>query len=126
MTTKNINTPKHKSHLAKLGVKQRGHEKVTKIPVTVEITDKRIPKPEWLRVKAPTSEKVRKLKSLLREQKLHTVCEEASCPNLTECFDGGTATFMIMGEICTQANLKLAYNKSKQNGLETNSFRFSV
>lgn len=102
MTTKNLNTPQQKSHLAKLGVKQRGHEKVTKIPVTVELTDKRIPKPEWLRVKAPTSAKVRKLKSLLREQKLHTVCEEASCPNLTECFDGGTATFMIMGDVCTR------------------------
>ena len=98
--------PKNKSHLAKLGVKQRGHDKVTKIPVTFktmgEITGSRIPKPKWLRVKASTSEKVRELKSLLREQNLHTVCEEAACPNLTECFTGGTATFMIMGDVCTR------------------------
>ncbi len=97
---------KNKSHLAKLGVKQRGHKKVTKIPVTFktmgEITGSRIPKPEWLRVKAPTTGEVRALKSLLREQKLHTVCEEASCPNLTECFTSGTATFMIMGDVCTR------------------------
>lgn len=106
MTTKNSNTSQPKSHVAKLGVKQRGHEKVTKIPITFkaldEITRERIPKPKWLRVKAPTTEKVRELKSLLREQKLHTVCEEASCPNLTECFSGGTATFMIMGDVCTR------------------------
>jgi lipoic acid synthetase len=55
-----------------------------------------------LRVKAPTSLEVRELKKILREQKLHTVCEEASCPNLTECFNGGTATFMIMGDVCTR------------------------
>ncbi|QMU61633.1 MAG: lipoyl synthase [Gammaproteobacteria bacterium] len=106
MTAKNSNTSQSKSHVAKLGVKQRGHEKVTKIPISFksldEITRKRIPKPKWLHVKAPTSAKVRELKSLLREQKLNTVCEEASCPNLTECFDGGTATFMIMGDVCTR------------------------
>jgi len=106
MTVKNSNTSQPKSHIAKLGVKQRGHEKVTKIPISFkpldEITRERIPKPKWLRVKAPTTAKVRELKSLLREQKLHTVCEEASCPNLTECFSGGTATFMIMGDVCTR------------------------
>lgn len=106
MTTKLPRTPQSKSHLAKLGVKQRGHEKVTKIPISFksleEIKQPRIPKPKWLRVKAPTSSEVRALKSLLREQKLHTVCEEASCPNLTECFSGGTATFMIMGDVCTR------------------------
>ena len=90
------------SHLAKLGVKQRGHEKVTKIPVRIETTTTRVQKPDWLRVKAPISSKVRVLKSLLREQKLHTVCEEAACPNLTECFGNGTATFMIMGDVCTR------------------------
>jgi len=102
MTTKNINTPQQKSHQAKLGVKQRGLEKVTKIPVTIETTQTRVPKPEWLRVKAPTSAKVRELKAVLREQKLNTVCEEASCPNLAECFSAGTATFMIMGDVCTR------------------------
>ena len=106
MTTKKKTTPNSKSHLAKLGVKQRGHEKVTKIPITFkpldEITQPRIPKPKWLRVKAPISGEVRALKKLLRDQKLHTVCEEAACPNLTECFSGGTATFMIMGDVCTR------------------------
>lgn len=106
MASKTPNTSQPKSHLAKLGVKQRGDKKVTKIPIEFktldEISKKRIPKPNWLRVKAPSTAKVRELKSLLREQKLHTVCEEASCPNLTECFSGGTATFMIMGDVCTR------------------------
>jgi len=102
MKTKTSLPTKNKSHLAKLGIKQRGHEKVTKIPVTVDLTSTRLPKPSWLRVKAPTTEEVRKLKGLLRDQKLHTVCEEAACPNLTECFGKGTATFMIMGDVCTR------------------------
>lgn len=59
-------------------------------------------KPKWIRAKAPTSPEAQRVKSLLREHKLHTVCEEASCPNLGECFSHGTATFMIMGDICTR------------------------
>ncbi len=59
-------------------------------------------KPDWLRVRAPSDPKVLALKELLREHKLHSVCEEASCPNLTECFSHGTATFMIMGDKCTR------------------------
>ncbi len=59
-------------------------------------------KPEWIRAQAPTSPRVMRLRTLLREQRLHTVCEEASCPNLGECFANGTATFMIMGNICTR------------------------
>lgn len=106
MASKIPKTSQAKSHVAKLGIKQRGQEKVTKIPIAFkaldEITQQRISKPKWLRVKAPTTAKVRELKGLLREQKLHTVCEEASCPNLTECFNGGTATFMIMGDVCTR------------------------
>lgn len=90
------------THISKLGVKQRGQEKVTKIPVSVDMSFNRIPKPSWIRVKAPLTSKVKELKKLLREQELHTVCEEASCPNLTECFSAGTATFMIMGDICTR------------------------
>ena len=90
-----------KSHLAKLGVKRRGSEKVIRIPVKLEGPVQHLPKPAWLRVRAPTA-KVKALKRLLREQRLHTVCEEASCPNLTECFSHGTATFMIMGDICTR------------------------
>ena len=90
-----------KSHLAKLGVKRRGSEKIIRIPVKLEGSSQHLPKPAWLRVQAPTA-KVKNLKRLLREQELHTVCEEASCPNLTECFSRGTATFMIMGDICTR------------------------
>ena len=59
-------------------------------------------KPNWIRAKAPTDPKVFELKRLLREHSLHTVCEEASCPNLGECFSRGTATFMIMGDTCTR------------------------
>lgn len=59
-------------------------------------------KPPWIRVKAPIGPAVQRLKSVLRAQRLHTVCEEASCPNIGECFSHGTATFMIMGDICTR------------------------
>ena len=59
-------------------------------------------KPPWIRVKAPIGPAVQKLKSVLRARGLHTVCEEASCPNIGECFSHGTATFMIMGDICTR------------------------
>ena len=59
-------------------------------------------KPHWIRARAPTDARVVQIKSLLREQHLHTVCEEASCPNLGECFANGTATFMIMGNLCTR------------------------
>ena len=82
---------------------QRGADKVARIPVKVEPTRGPIArKPPWIRAKAPTSPRVRELKTLLREQNLHTVCEEASCPNLGECFTHGTATFMVMGDLCTR------------------------
>jgi lipoyl synthase len=84
------------------GEKLRGAEKVARIPVKVEKTDTLLRKPEWIRTKIAASPKVKKLKKILREQKLFTVCEEAACPNLGECFGHGTATFMIMGEICTR------------------------
>jgi lipoic acid synthetase len=60
------------------------------------------PKPHWIRVKVPNSPEVTRLKSVLRKKNLHTVCEEAVCPNIGECFNHGTATFMIMGDICTR------------------------
>ena len=82
---------------------QRGAEKVARIPVKVEASmGERLAKPKWLRAKAPTGPRVRELKQLLRAANLHTVCEEASCPNLGECFTHGTATFMIMGDLCTR------------------------
>ncbi|MFP4560698.1 MAG: lipoyl synthase [Thiohalorhabdus sp.] len=59
-------------------------------------------KPRWLRVRSPSDPRVQEIKDILRGHELHTVCEEASCPNLGECFGGGTATFMILGEVCTR------------------------
>jgi lipoic acid synthetase len=63
----------------------------------------RVPKPEWLKVKAPGSPGYLRLKNLMRDLGLHTVCEEARCPNIGECWNHGTATFMILGDVCTRA-----------------------
>jgi lipoic acid synthetase len=63
----------------------------------------REPKPEWLKVRAPGSENYLRLRGIMRELKLHTVCEEAHCPNIGECWHHGTATFMILGDVCTRA-----------------------
>ena len=84
------------------GEKLRGADKVRRIPVKVIPTTDLPAKPDWIRVKIPTSPKIKQLKQQLRYHKLASVCEEASCPNLGECFSNGTATFMIMGEICTR------------------------
>ncbi|MBD2840609.1 lipoyl synthase [Pseudomonas sp. JM0905a] len=84
------------------GVKLRGAEKVARIPVKIIPTEDVPRKPEWIRVPIAASPEVARIKQLLRKHKLHSVCEEASCPNLGECFSGGTATFMIMGDICTR------------------------
>lgn len=82
--------------------KQKGAEKTSRIPIKVVASDP-LPKPEWIRVKAAaTSSRFIEIKQILREHKLHTVCEEASCPNIGECFGKGTATFMIMGDKCTR------------------------
>jgi len=84
------------------GVKLKGADKVARIPIKVVPSVKVQRKPSWIRAKAPTSEVVKQLKNTLRENNLYTVCEEAACPNLGECFSKGTATFMIMGDICTR------------------------
>ena len=84
------------------GEKLRGAEKMARIPVKIEKTVNPLRKPPWIRVKLEAGNKIEKLKETLRENKLHTVCEEASCPNLPECFNRGTATFMIIGDICTR------------------------
>ncbi|MCZ6559659.1 MAG: lipoyl synthase [Gammaproteobacteria bacterium] len=84
------------------GKKISAAEKMARIPVKIEKTVNPLRKPEWIRVKAPTSDAVAKIKRMLRDRSLHTVCEEASCPNLAECFSNGTATFMIMGDVCTR------------------------
>lgn len=84
------------------GVKLRGADKVARIPIKVIPTDELPRKPDWIRVRVPVSPEIDAIKQTLRKHKLHSVCEEASCPNLGECFSGGTATFMIMGDICTR------------------------
>jgi lipoic acid synthetase len=84
------------------GEKLRGAEKVARIPVKVIPTETMPRKPDWIRVRIPSTPRIDEIKQKLRKHRLHTVCEEASCPNLGECFGGGTATFMIMGDICTR------------------------
>ena len=79
----------------------KGASKVSRIPIKIIPSDPKR-KPEWIRAKVPNSPEVMRIKSLLREHQLHTVCEEAACPNLGECFSHGTATFLIMGNICTR------------------------
>jgi len=84
------------------GEKLRGADKVARIPVKVIPTEEMPRKPDWIRVRIGTSAKVEHIKQTLRKHRLSSVCEEASCPNLGECFSGGTATFMILGDICTR------------------------
>jgi lipoic acid synthetase len=83
------------------GVKQKGGAKTARSPIKV-VAAERLRKPEWIRVRAPSSPRFHEIKRILRDHRLHTVCEEASCPNIGECFGKGTATFMIMGDICTR------------------------
>ncbi len=82
--------------------KQKAEAKLSRIPIKVE-RGEALKKPDWIRVKAgsPTT-RFYEIKQILRESNLHTVCEEASCPNIGECFGKGTATFMIMGDKCTR------------------------
>ncbi len=84
------------------GVKLRGADKVRRIPVKVIASDEVLRKPDWIRVRIGANSEVTRIRNILRKRKLASVCEEASCPNLSECFSHGTATFMIMGEICTR------------------------
>lgn len=84
------------------GKKMTAAEKMARIPVKIEPTERPLRKPSWLRVKSPATPAVAELKKILRANRLYTVCEEASCPNIAECFGKGTATFMIMGDICTR------------------------
>ena len=83
------------------GKKQLGGDKIGKSPVQFDEAPK-LRKPSWIRVRIPAGNAVQQLKSKLRENALVTVCEEASCPNIHECFSHGTATFMILGEVCTR------------------------
>jgi len=85
-----------------VGVKQRGAEKTARIPIKIVPLEQKLKKPEWIRAKLPSGERFNEIKAILRSQKLHSVCEEATCPNIGECFSKGTATFMIMGDVCTR------------------------
>ncbi len=91
-----------KENNIKQGVKLKGADKVARIPIKVVPSSSVQRKPAWIRAKAPSGDLVQRLKERLRDNHLHTVCEEAACPNLGECFSKGTATFMIMGDICTR------------------------
>jgi lipoic acid synthetase len=87
------------------GIKHTGAAKTARVFAKYAIkivATERLKKPDWIRVRAPSSPRFNEIKRILREHHLHTVCEEASCPNIGECFSKGTATFMIMGDICTR------------------------
>ena len=86
------------------GVKYRGADKTNRIPVRIAPQQPQdvLRKPAWIRAKFPGTPEVLRLKKILRDNHLNTVCEEASCPNIGECFSNGTATFMILGDICTR------------------------
>jgi lipoyl synthase len=87
------------------GTKMRDADKMAHIPIKVvpSTRESMLRKPDWLRIKLPrSSERIDNIKAALRKHDLHSVCEEASCPNLSECFNHGTATFMILGDICTR------------------------
>ncbi|HMJ87432.1 MAG TPA: lipoyl synthase [Vicinamibacterales bacterium] len=79
----------------------------------------RTPKPDWLKVRAPGSPRYLRLKGLMRELNLHTVCEEAQCPNIGECWNHGTATFMILGDVCTRACSYCAVSHGRPSAVDT-------
>jgi lipoic acid synthetase len=105
------------------GEKLRGLDKVSRIPIKVIPTTEYQRKPDWIRVKVPVSPEVSRIKSMLRERKLSSVCEEAACPNLGECFSNGTATFMIMGDICTRRCPFCDVAHGRPNALDENEPR---
>ena len=82
--------------------KQTGANKTARNPIKIVPLQERLRKPDWIRVKSGSGQGYHDVKRMLREHKLHTVCEEASCPNIGECFGKGTATFMILGDVCTR------------------------
>jgi lipoic acid synthetase len=82
--------------------KQKGEAKTARIPIKIVPAAERLAKPSWIRVRSGNGKRFYEIKDILREHRLHTVCEEASCPNIGECFGKGTATFMILGDLCTR------------------------
>src|SRR5262245_16481594 len=89
------------------------------IKAPLEFVRPRQPKPEWLKVRAPGSEKYLRLKELMRGLHLHTVWEEARCPNIGECWHHGTATFMILGDVCTRACAYCAVSHGRPHEVDT-------
>lgn len=118
MSTESVTPPKRTRRLQQ-GEKLRSADKVERIPVKVIPTETIQRKPEWMRIRLSASPTVQKIKDILREHKMATVCEEAACPNLHECFSHGTATFMIMGEICTRRCPFCDVGHGKPNPLDT-------
>lgn len=97
-----MSTSDNKDFKTNAPIDQKGAAKTARIPIKIAPQTELLRKPAWIRAKSPTHPEVGRLKTLLRAHQLHTVCEEASCPNLGECFSHGTATFMIMGRLCTR------------------------
>ena len=119
MSIESVEPPKRTRRLQQ-GEKLRSADKVERIPVKVIPTVDVQRKPPWMRVRLSASPKVQEIKAILRSHKMATVCEEAACPNLHECFSGGTATFMIMGEICTRRCPFCDVGHGKPNPLDVN------
>jgi len=115
--------PVKRTRRIKQGEKLRDADKVERIPVKVIASDTVLRKPDWIRIKVSHSPEVDRIKKLLRKGSLSTVCEEANCPNLGECFSGGTATFMIMGDICTRRCPFCDVGHGKPNPLDTDEPR---
>ena len=107
------------------GEKLRGADKTARIPIKVEVKprEQRLRKPKWIRASFTGTKAVSDLKHILRQKGLHTVCEEAACPNLGECFGNGTATFMIMGDICTRRCPFCDVGHGRPNPLDQNEPR---
>lgn len=122
-TSKDQQLPVKRSRRPAQGEKLRDADKLEKIPVKVIATDQLLRKPDWIRVRVPASPEVERIKKILRKNGLASVCEEASCPNLGECFSGGTATFMIMGDICTRRCPFCDVGHGKPNPLDPNEPR---
>ncbi|RLA47119.1 MAG: lipoyl synthase [Gammaproteobacteria bacterium] len=111
--------PVKRTRRLRQGEKLRNADKVERIPVKVIPNDTYLRKPPWLRIRLRNAPEVTRIKNILRKNKLATVCEEAACPNLNECFGGGTATFMIMGDICTRRCPFCDVSHGKPNPLNT-------
>ena len=98
-----MNSPSNPPPPAPSPIRQRGSEKTARNPIKiVPVQDAEPRKPKWIRAPAPHNARFSEIKRILRRNKLHSVCEEASCPNIGECFGKGTATFMILGDLCTR------------------------